>query len=178
MKHGGFTLIELLAVIAIIAVLAAISSPVIGSAIERGRSAKCVNNLRQIGVAVQQYAADNDYRFPAIETEPPSLPQDIENKGTALEVLGPYGITQDILTCPTDLATLGNVERHGTSYHFSPVLQDETPAAVNIYSRRGIFTIRNIGWLTVAADYEGVHPRREGDPGRNILKADGRVIQR
>jgi prepilin-type N-terminal cleavage/methylation domain-containing protein len=178
MNRAGFTLIELLAVIAIIAVLATFATPVITSAIERGRSAKCVNNLRQIGVAVQQFSADNDYRFPAIETEPPSLPPGVESEGTALEVLGPYGITQEILTCPTDLATTGHVSRHGTSYHFSPVLQDETAAAVNIYSRRGVFTIRNIGWLSVASDYEGVHPRPDGELGRNVLKADGRVIQR
>lgn len=97
MSRAAFTLIELLVVLAIIGVLATLVSPVIGTAIERGRSAKCVNNLRQIGVAVQQYTADNDYRFPAIETEPPSLPADVENKGTALEVLGPYGVTQAIL---------------------------------------------------------------------------------
>ena len=176
MKSAGFTLIELLVVLAIIAVLASLVTPVIGSAIERGRSAKCVNNLRQIGVAVQQYTADNDYRFPAIETDPPSLPADVENKGTALEVLGPYGVTQAILTCPTDAATLRNVEKHGSSYHFSPVLQDETPASVRIYSRRGIFTVDNIGWLTVCTDFQTVHP---GKPiGMNVLKADGRVMQR
>jgi prepilin-type N-terminal cleavage/methylation domain-containing protein len=176
MKHAAFTLIELLVVLAIIAVLATLASPAIGTAIERGRSAKCVNNLRQIGVAVQQYVADHDYRFPAIETEPPSLPADVENKGTALEVLGPYGITQSTLTCPTDAATLRNVEKHGSSYHFSPVLQDETPASVKIYSRRGIFTVDNIGWLTVCTDFQKVHP---GKPiGINVLKADGRVLQR
>lgn len=176
MSRAAFTLIELLVVLAIIAVLATLVSPVIGTAIERGRSAKCVNNLRQIGVAVQQYTADNDYRFPAIETEPPSLPADVENKGTALEVLGPYGVTQDILTCPTDAATLRNVEKHGSSYHFSPVLQDETPASVKIYSRRGIFSVENVGWLTVCTDFQAVHP---GKPiGVNVLKADGRVMQR
>jgi len=176
MKRGAFTLVELLVVLAIIAVLASLATPAIGTAIERGRSTKCVNNLRQIGVAVQQYAADNDYRFPAIETKPPSLPADVENKGTALEVLGPYGITQSILTCPTDAVTLRNVEKHGSSYHFSPVLQDETPASVKIYSRRGIFTVENIGWLTVCSDFQTVHP---GKPiGVNVLKADGRVIQR
>lgn len=176
MKRAAFTLVELLVVLAIIAVLAALASPVIGSAIERGRSAKCVNNLRQIGVAVQQYSTDNDYRFPAIETEPPSLPAEVENKGTALEVLGPYGITQSTLTCPTDAATLRNVEKHGSSYHFSPVLQDEKPASVKIYTRRGIFTVENIGWLTVCTDFQAVHP---GKPiGVNVLKADGRVIQR
>lgn len=176
MKHAAFTLIELLVVLAIIAVLASLVTPVIGSAIERGRSAKCVNNLRQIGAAVQQYVADNDYRFPAIETKPPSLPAEVENKGTALQVLGPYGVTQATLTCPTDAATLRNVEKHGTSYHFSPVLQDETPASVKIYTRRGIFSVENIGRLTVCTDYQAVHPGRP--IGMNVLRADGRVEQR
>jgi prepilin-type N-terminal cleavage/methylation domain-containing protein len=176
MKTAAFTLVELLVVLAIIAALAGLATPAVGGAIERGRAAKCVSHLRQIGVAVQQYAADHDYRFPAIETEPPSLPADVENKGTALEVLGPYGITQATLTCPSDAAGLRNVEKHGTSYHFSPVLQDETPASVRIYSRRGVFNIDNIGWLTVATDYQPVHPGNR--IGLNVLKADGRVIQR
>jgi prepilin-type N-terminal cleavage/methylation domain-containing protein len=176
MRRGAFSLIELLVVLAIIAVLAALATPAIGSAIERGRAAKCVNNLRQIGVAFQQCAADHDYRFPAIETEPPSLPADVENKGTALEVLGPYGITQATLTCPSDAASLRNFEKHGTSYHFSPVTQDETPVSVRIYSRRGVFNVDNIGWLTVATDYQPVHSGNR--VGLNVLKADGRVIQR
>lgn len=176
MRGAAFTLVELLVVLAIVAVLAALVTPAVGTAIERGRAAKCVNNLRQIGVAFQQYAADHDYRFPAIETEPPSLPADVENKGTALEVLGPYGISLDTLTCPSDAATLRNVDKHGTSYHFSPVLQDETPASVRIYSRRGIFQIQNVSWLTIATDYQPVHSGNR--VGLNVLKADGRVIQR
>jgi tyrosyl-tRNA synthetase len=105
-----------------------------------------------------------------------SLPDDLPNKGTALELLGPYGVTRETLTCPTDAATARVVEKHGTSYHFSPVLQDETPVSVKIYSRRGTFNIENIGRLTVASDFQPVHP---GKPrGINVLKADGRVIQR
>jgi len=135
MKYG-FTLVELLVVMAIIAILASLSTPVVGGAIERGRSTKCLSNLRQIGVAVQQYAADNDYRYPAIETVPPSLPPEAENPGTALEKLGPYGITQEILICPSDAATKKDFEKHGTSYYFSPVLQDETPATRRDASQR------------------------------------------
>jgi general secretion pathway protein G len=52
MNLRAFTLIELLVGIAIIAILAAMASPAIGPVIERGRSAKCVGNLRQIGAAV------------------------------------------------------------------------------------------------------------------------------
>ena len=177
MTARAFTLIELLVVIAIIAILASLAFPSAGPIIERGRSAKCVGNLRQIGAAVQQYIADNDYRYPAIETDPPSLPPEVQDGGTALEKLGPYGIAEPVLTCPSDAAKNKNHEKHGTSYLFSPVLQDETAASVKIYTRRGIFQISNVGRLTVASDLEAVHATGR-NYGLNVLKADGRVEQR
>src|SRR6476659_6898905 len=59
-KHRGFTLIELLVVIAIIAILAAILFPVFAQARERARSAACLSNLKQIGLAFAMYAQDYD----------------------------------------------------------------------------------------------------------------------
>jgi len=55
----GFTLIELLVVIAIIAVLIALLLPAVQAAREAARRAQCVNNLKQLGLAVANYESAN-----------------------------------------------------------------------------------------------------------------------
>jgi prepilin-type N-terminal cleavage/methylation domain-containing protein/prepilin-type processing-associated H-X9-DG protein len=55
----GFTLIELLVVIAIIAVLIALLLPAVQAAREAARRAQCVNNLKQVGLAIANYESSN-----------------------------------------------------------------------------------------------------------------------
>src|SRR5213593_3444408 len=81
--HRGFTLIELLVVIAIIAVLIALLLPAVQAAREAARRAQCVNNLKQIGIGLHNYAS-------TVDSFPWGDGPDQWNQWSALALMLPY----------------------------------------------------------------------------------------
>lgn len=130
-RRHAFTLIELLMVIAIISILASLLLPVLGNAQRKAKSAGCLSNLHQFGVALELYVDDDNDHLPSC----PLLPSQDTNLTAINVALAPFLPVKAVWHCPadqTDYATEQtsyewNQYLNGAPYskpeHWSPVTQ-------------------------------------------------------
>lgn len=165
-QGAAFTLVELLVVIGIIALLAALLLPVLSHARRNAHRVACLNNLGQLGKAVQIYVGENGGRYPRLSPRP-SLNHDHPG---LYEAMHSYIHDQRLLRCPAEKG--GFFQLEGSSYEWNALL--------NGHPQDGFLEQVMGGSRTpMSYDFESFHP----DPGpgsyrgKNVLFCDGSVGQ-
>lgn len=108
--QAGFTLVELLVVVVIIAALSALGAVVANSVKLRAKEAACINNMKNIGVALHVHSIDHGGSYPQT-THTTSLDH------AWIEALRPYlGKFDEMRVCPADPRKNERLAAGGTSY--------------------------------------------------------------
>jgi len=165
----AFTLIELLVVIAIIGILASLLLPALARSKQKAKDITCVNNLKQLAVAVRMYSDDNEGKLPMAETLPaapstPPLPRICDLLAPQLSYKTNAMPQQtSVFRCPSD--KYKRFEQNGSSYEWN-----------NWYGGRPVDSPRRssnpISDAFLMYDYDNVH---SGGTGKNVLYADFHV---
>ena len=181
-KKCGFTLIELLVVIAIIGLLASLLLPALTRAKAKAKETACLNNLKQIGIAVMLYADDSKGILPDAEPLPSQpldpadpMPRISEVLASQLGATASQTNSSAVFRCPSD--NQGWFEKEGSSYEWNYVYSGKNLNDLKAGGRfrGGIPTEKAI----LMFDYENFHGAGNSSTNqsrtKNALYGDGHV---
>lgn len=159
-RRVAFTLVELIVVIAVIALLAVIALPAFQRVIASGRATACVSNLRQLGVALNGYLADNNNQMPILKAGREKLTDDVPVIDNTLDK---YAGDKAIFACPADPRF---AEATGTSYFWNVAINGQALGSLNFLG-----VVEQHSRIPILGDKEGFHPYLKNKV--NLLYADG-----
>lgn len=190
----GFTLIELLVVIAIIAILAAILFPVFAKVREKARQTSCASNMKQIGLAMLQYAQDNDEFAPMQGNLAAGCDQNNANCkpqnqwSATMWAIYPYIKSAGVYKCPDDSTRWASSYLVNNNLYGSLAIYDSPALSVAfvegiVYgqtdawapNRPGDFAYGLNGDYTVFCVADRLQARHLDGTMTNLLFADGHV---
>ncbi|EEF61022.1 prepilin-type N-terminal cleavage/methylation domain-containing protein [Pedosphaera parvula] len=163
----AFTLVELLVVLAIIAILASLLFPAIARTKESGRSAGCLSNLHQLGIALQLYVQDNENHLPKMYDWSTNLL--LNTIGPSMvQVLSNYASSANVFRCPSDNQKLFEIT--GSSYSWNFLLNGEEAEHLEVFTNA-----YNPHQIPVFFDKDKFHIIRGQSKAVNYLYADGHI---
>jgi prepilin-type N-terminal cleavage/methylation domain-containing protein len=157
-----FTLVELLVVIGIISLLSALAFPVLSRVRKNAKKNSCLNNLHQIGIAINSYVNNYDGHLPICVR----VPDDPTDQFSLTKILPLKG---KVYECPADVKkdydgkTFG--VRYGTSYEWNTLLNGK------FIDRSKIL----MGPIEINTPLLGDADSFHGKLGKNYLYPDGKV---
>ncbi len=194
MRRRAFTLIELLVVIAIIAILAAMLLPVLSRAKQRAQGALCLNNGKQLMLALHFYTSDNNEFYPPNPDDANTMPG-YNWCGGAAGIGQPDEFNPDILTDPNRSLLIGYLSKNPAVFRCPADKREGKYTGTNsalagqtIFAARTFSMSQNVGTIDPGFDagtghsgipnlsvngpwLDGTHNHRRNSPWRTFGKA-------
>jgi len=142
----GFSLVELLVVIGIVGILAALGFPFYRSMQQRATSAKCINNLRQLGIALNLYLPEHQMILPDLKASRASVDEDVPVIDNTLDR---YVDNKAIFRCPADQT---EAAKTGTSYYWTPWFSSQQ---ANTLNNTSVLSFISLSTVPILSDKQG-----------------------